>query len=77
MAARDGSRCFYCWIPFDDPADGTLDHYVPLCMWRTSKPWNFVLACQPCNNAKADRLPWPLVWLLLAGARPEAGQLAA
>ncbi|MGS2640264.1 HNH endonuclease [Streptosporangium sp. G12] len=69
LAVRDGARCFYCWKPYEDPTLLTFDHYVPSAVWRCSEPWNLVLACPPCNEAKADKLPWPLVWLLLARAR--------
>ncbi|MEO3811337.1 HNH endonuclease signature motif containing protein [Sphaerisporangium sp. B11E5] len=72
LAQRDGARCFYCRLPFPDPTLATLDHYVPSCLWRCSEPYNLVLACAPCNNTKSDRLPWPLVWLLLATVRVTA-----
>lgn len=66
VAKRDGARCHYCRTEFGDDLTGvTLDHYVPYSVWPVSKPRNLVLACDPCNNAKADALPWPLVWLLL------------
>ncbi|MER5649041.1 HNH endonuclease signature motif containing protein [Streptosporangium sp. NPDC002524] len=66
LAERDGSRCFFCWEPAEDPTSLTLDHYIPKCLWQASKLYNLVLACHGCNNAKGDTLPWPLVWLLLA-----------
>ncbi|UQI48461.1 HNH endonuclease [Streptomyces sp. HU2014] len=62
--SRDG-RCFYCRTPFATPAQATLDHYIPHSLWRTRWAMNLVLACWDCNQAKADVLPWPLVWLLL------------
>ncbi|WP_067226448.1 HNH endonuclease [Streptomyces sp. NBRC 109706] len=67
LAWRDGARCFYCRLPFPDPelAGSTLDHYVPHSLLATNANWNMVLACRPCNLAKADVLPWPVVWLLL------------
>lgn len=65
---RDGARCFYCRIPFADPAlsGATFDHYVPHCLLPVNEVWNLVLACRPCNLAKADRLPFTVAWLLLA-----------
>lgn len=70
LAFRDGPACFYCRRPFADPAmEATFDHYLPSALWLTRRhnaPWNVVLACQDCNGAKGDALPWPLVWLLLA-----------
>ncbi|GAA3531460.1 hypothetical protein GCM10022419_008200 [Nonomuraea rosea] len=81
LAFRDGPRCFYCRAPFADPStEATFDHYLPSALWLTGRhnaPWNLVLACDPCNGAKGDRLPWPLVWLLLARFRPAVGVLAA
>ncbi|UQI43214.1 HNH endonuclease [Streptomyces sp. HU2014] len=66
---RHGARCFYCGVPFTDVAEATLDHYIPYSLWRTWWVPNLVLACADCNQGKADRLPWPLVWLLLSQDR--------
>lgn len=52
-----------------DPLLLTFDHYIPTRLWtsrKCHKSRNLVLACVGCNKRKADRLPWPLVWLLLA-----------
>ncbi|MET8862275.1 HNH endonuclease [Nonomuraea sp. NPDC004580] len=67
LAKRDGgSRCFYCAKPFADlHLDATFDHFIPYRVWRTWRQENLVLACDPCNQAKGSRLPWPFVWLLL------------
>ncbi|MFJ2645848.1 HNH endonuclease [Streptomyces sp. NPDC087420] len=64
--SRQKSRCFYCRASFLTDADATLDHYIPYALWRTWWAANLVLACARCNQVKADRLPWPLVWLLLS-----------
>ncbi|MFE4828385.1 HNH endonuclease [Streptomyces sp. NPDC056672] len=67
VAGRDGHHCHYCARPFaPDLADATLDHYVPYCLWPMNRPRNLVLACEPCNQAKADRLPLPLALILAA-----------
>jgi 5-methylcytosine-specific restriction endonuclease McrA len=67
LAERDGAACFYCRTPVEDPATQlTFDHYVPACVLPVSELWNLVLACEPCNQAKADAIPWPVVWLLLS-----------
>lgn len=67
LADRDGARCFYCQEPFPEmSSEATLDHYVPYALWQGWQPANLVLACRSCNGAKADLLPWPLVWLLRA-----------
>ncbi|MFF9861101.1 HNH endonuclease [Streptomyces tendae] len=78
IAERDGRACLYCAHPFaDDLTDATLDHYVPWTLWRSNRVINLVLACERCNLAKADALPLPLVWLLLAVYRPENWELTA
>ncbi|MEU8275697.1 HNH endonuclease signature motif containing protein [Microbispora bryophytorum] len=54
---RDGWRCFYCWHRFRGLSEVTLDHLVPRSQ---GGPWtaaNLVVACAPCNEAKADRPP--------------------
>jgi hypothetical protein len=67
LADRDGRHCHYCRRPFgEDLAGVSLDHYIPHCLWRMNKPRNLVLACRPCNDTKADWLPFTLAWLLLA-----------
>ncbi|GAA3255904.1 HNH endonuclease [Streptomyces lavendulae] len=70
LARRDGARCFYCRHSFGpDMAGVTLDHYVPRALWKTWRQRNLVLACGPCNAAKADALPWTVAALLLRNVR--------
>jgi len=57
LAARDGAWCFYCGHVFADLASATLDHLVPYSQMPTWRQANLVLACEPCNAAKADQLP--------------------
>jgi 5-methylcytosine-specific restriction endonuclease McrA len=66
LAKRHGYRCFYCRQSFTGNEEVTFDHYLPYRLWRTGRHDALVLACGPCNERKADALPWPLVWLLLA-----------
>lgn len=69
LAARPGHgrRCFYCGCGFHDGLEGiTFDHYVPYRYWRTGRHDALVLACAPCNEAKADTLPWTVAYLLLS-----------
>ncbi|MEC4015230.1 HNH endonuclease [Streptomyces sp. H27-D2] len=68
LAARDGLRCTYCRRPFASLREATLDHVAPLCLLRTWSARHLVLACRPCNDAKADRLPLFLALLLCAYA---------
>ncbi|MFJ9376124.1 HNH endonuclease [Streptomyces sp. NPDC101455] len=74
LAERDGLHCFYCGTAFETARHATVDHYVPRALWSCNLPANLVLACQPCNEAKADRLTWSMVAVLLAWHRE---QLAA
>ncbi|WP_275559606.1 HNH endonuclease [Streptomyces sp. 5-6(2022)] len=77
VAERDGARCHYCRTEFgEDLAGATLDHYIPYSLWPMSKPRNLVLACDPCNNAKADALPLALAWLLLRTAAADPSRYA-
>lgn len=70
LARRDGDCCFYCRSPFSaDMAGVTLDHYVPRALWKTWRQRNLVLSCGPCNNVKADTLPWTFAALLLRNVR--------
>jgi hypothetical protein len=77
VAQRDGMSCYYCSRPFPDLYGVTLDHYIPYCLWPMNKPRNLVLACAPCNQAKADRLPLPFALALLASVGQLHGALAA
>lgn len=79
LAARDGRRCFYCRRNFRARPGRrkTLDHYIPHRLWPGWNVDNLVLACERCNLAKADALPLPLAWLLLATFRRENWELTA
>ena len=61
LIRRDGMACFYCGTAFADATEATVDHLVPQSQipgWRLA---NLVLACEPCNQAKADLLPQALL----------------
>jgi hypothetical protein len=65
LIVRDGNACAYCRVPFTDPgAVTTVDHIAPYCLYRTWRREALVLACQPCNDRKADRIPLLLALLL-------------
>ncbi|MEU6228762.1 HNH endonuclease [Streptomyces sp. NPDC047042] len=70
LAQRDGLRCAYCRAPFAALGEATMDHVVPLSLWRTWSADHLVLACRSCNEAKADRLPLSIALLLLWSADP-------
>jgi 5-methylcytosine-specific restriction endonuclease McrA len=54
VIARDGGACFWCGA---SPIEGTLDHVVPASRGGRFTLDNLVLACRPCNAAKADMMP--------------------
>lgn len=55
LTETDEPRCFYCERNFD--ARSVVDHVVPWNYLLTDEYWDLVLACVPCQTAKADRLP--------------------
>ncbi|MCY0947859.1 HNH endonuclease [Streptomyces antarcticus] len=58
LARRDGACCWYCAGDFGPELEGaTVDHLIPHTLLRTWMLAALVLACEPCNRAKADRLP--------------------
>ncbi|MEU5219040.1 HNH endonuclease [Streptomyces sp. NPDC020807] len=70
LAARDGWRCAYCRRRFKDLREATMDHVVPYSLYRTWSANALVLACQPCNHVKADRLFLSLALLLVWSTDP-------
>ncbi|MDI5969502.1 HNH endonuclease signature motif containing protein [Streptomyces sp. SL13] len=64
LAARDGAWCRYCGKLFADLTLATIDHVAPLSLFNTWANEHLVLACRPCNDAKADRIPLLLALLL-------------
>ncbi|MDX3485545.1 HNH endonuclease [Streptomyces anulatus] len=71
LALRDGQRCAYCALPFVSLREATLDHVVPVSLLRTWSAGALVLACRPCNHAKADRLPLSLALLIVWAYGPD------
>ncbi|WP_393098183.1 HNH endonuclease [Streptomyces sp. LN325] len=70
LARRHGQHCAYCQRPFADLSEATLDHIAPQSLWRSWSVTSLMLACETCNQAKADRLPLSLALLLLAWVDP-------
>ncbi|MFB6595466.1 MULTISPECIES: HNH endonuclease [Streptomyces] len=68
LARRFGLRCAYCYRPFTFLEQATLDHVVPFSLYRTWAVQHLVLACRPCNQVKADRLPLSMALLLVHAA---------
>ncbi|MEL6670656.1 MAG: HNH endonuclease [Bacteroidota bacterium] len=50
---RDGFQCQYC----GSRDRLTLDHVIPRAQGGRTSWTNLVVACQPCNSEKGDRLP--------------------
>lgn len=78
LAKRDGFRCAYCTHEFVDLDEATLDHVIPNVIVGHWEPWNLLLACDPCNNLKADKVPlvlMPLLCTLLNALLPTAPAL--
>lgn len=75
LALRDGAVCFYCGRSFDKLSElldeATLDHWIPQALGGGSDQENLRLACEPCNAAKADRLPWVVALTLLQLVRDD------
>ncbi|MEV7102344.1 HNH endonuclease [Streptomyces atroolivaceus] len=71
LARRHGRRCTYCHRPFATLREATLDHVVPHSLFRTWSVVHLVLACSPCNHAKADRLPLSIALLLVWSQGPD------
>ncbi|WP_399559043.1 HNH endonuclease (plasmid) [Streptomyces chartreusis] len=73
LAKRDGFRCAYCAREFVDLDEATLDHVIPNSIVGHWQTWNLLLACDPCNNLKADRVPlvlMPMLCTLLTALLP-------
>jgi 5-methylcytosine-specific restriction endonuclease McrA len=53
---RRNPHCAYC-NRYLTSTTATLDHEVPRALGGSEMRHNLVLACQPCNQAKADMPP--------------------
>ncbi len=51
---QQAGRCYICTGKFEEP-EMTEDHVVPASRGGRAINWNIALACQPCNQEKADR----------------------
>jgi hypothetical protein len=76
LLERDGNGCFYCGLPLMSPKSAafkkakhnssdypnfpTLDHFEPKSRAGENGIDNYVLACLPCNRAKADGMSFVL-----------------
>lgn len=74
LARRDGQHCTYCLRPFADVREATIDHVVPISLFYTWRSGHLVLACRPCNDRKANRLPLSVALLLCALTSPTGRQ---
>ncbi|MEZ5205012.1 MAG: HNH endonuclease [Acidimicrobiales bacterium] len=67
LVGRDGGRCAYCGAK-----GSTVDHVVPRSRGGRHDWDNVVLACQPCNSRKGDRLLTELGWHLRTAPKAPA-----
>jgi 5-methylcytosine-specific restriction endonuclease McrA len=59
LLLRDGASCVYCGrqLGTGEPFSRlTFDHVVPVSRGGGNALTNLVLACKPCNRAKADQM---------------------
>lgn len=52
---EQAGMCFYCFEPLGQ--DFHRDHHIPISRGGTNWIENIVLACEPCNLSKGDKLP--------------------
>jgi 5-methylcytosine-specific restriction endonuclease McrA len=67
---RDGHRCAYC-----RRSATTVDHVLPRSRGGPDSWENLVACCVRCNNAKGDRTPDELGWVLQVTPRAPRGHL--
>lgn len=53
---RDGRICAYCRLELSEDSF-VLDHLIPIAKGGTSRRFNLVTSCQPCNERKQDQDP--------------------
>ena len=51
---KQATRCYYCRQVFGPNELRTFDHKIPISRGGSNKPGNLVVACEECNNEKAD-----------------------
>lgn len=56
LMTKQNGICFYCDRSIRRRYH--VDHFIPLSRGGTHWPKNLRLACQPCNAAKRDLMPW-------------------
>lgn len=55
LGLKSNMRCWYCGVgKRDRRGKWTREHQEPKCLGGTGDPDNLVLACQKCNEEKAD-----------------------
>ncbi|WP_373292174.1 HNH endonuclease [Deinococcus ruber] len=62
LFVRQNACCLYCGIKIGrNYARWHVDHFMPLSRGGSNFPENLVVACEPCNRAKYNKMPWE--WL--------------
>lgn len=75
LAVRDGGMvCFYCKVElvFENC---TLDHVIPKSKGGRDTFDNYVLACDPCNHDKGDRIIQPREVIPLLSKNPSTTEI--
>ena len=65
---RDDHRCGYC-----GKSAATIDHVMPRSRGGRDSWENLIACCLKCNNAKSDRTPQEMGWVLRMTPRPPRG----
>jgi hypothetical protein len=52
LLERDGDRCFYCTVDFDEETPPTIEHRVPRILGGDNGKQNLALTCAWCNHRK-------------------------
>ncbi|GGR34019.1 HNH endonuclease [Deinococcus ruber] len=63
MFVRQNGCCHYCGAKVGRTAGLAwhVDHVIPISRGGSNFPENLVIACEPCNRAKYNKMPWE--WL--------------
>ncbi len=58
--AEQRGCCFYCGVRVGrgEKIAWHIEHFIPISRGGTNYPENIRIACQPCNNSKAAKMPW-------------------
>jgi 5-methylcytosine-specific restriction endonuclease McrA len=56
---KQNGCCIYCGSKVGGPGrPWHADHFIPISRGGTNHPENIVIACDPCNRSKHNKMPW-------------------